>query len=186
MERCAGINVILSGGWFCMKKITIITAAGALVVIAALFFVFRNDQLFLARQANAEIDAGGLKLMMTETDAKELLGEPEEFVQGFGGYMLEYPGKGISLTFLDDTDTDFYKKINQIEITNPTYSIFKVRAGDDHKSAVESILSRGFSAKEGYTNYWKRNLFISLEQNGGKVSSIAIGISDKVASTRIY
>ncbi|OQB23503.1 MAG: hypothetical protein BWY11_01802 [Firmicutes bacterium ADurb.Bin182] len=93
-----------------MKKITIITAAGALVVIAALFFVFRNDQLFLARQANAEIDAGGLKLMMTETDAKELLGEPEEFVQGFGGYMLEYPGKGISLTFLDDTDTDFIKK----------------------------------------------------------------------------
>jgi hypothetical protein len=169
-----------------MKKTLIIILAFIAVAAAAAFFLLRNDQKLLARQANAMIEAGGITLMMPETEAKGILGEPEAFLQGFGGYRLEYPGKGIVLTFLDDMDTDFYKKVNQIEILAPGYSIYEVGVGDDYQSSLDKIFKKGFGQKEGYTNYWKQNLFITIENNNGKVQRIAIGMLDKIASSRVY
>jgi hypothetical protein len=45
--------------------------------------------------------------MMPENEVRGLLGEEEQYIQGFGGYRLEYQSKGIFLNFLNDSDTDF-------------------------------------------------------------------------------
>jgi hypothetical protein len=169
-----------------VKKTVIVVATAALIVLAGIFLLGKYDQKLLAGQANDMIEAGGITLMMPETEVKELFGEPESFLQGFGGYRLEYRGKGIAFTFLDDMDTDFYKKVNQIEVSVSGYSIYGVSVGDDYQSSLDKIFKEGFGQKEGYTNYWKRNLFITIENNNGKVQRITIGILDKVASSRVY
>lgn len=169
-----------------MKKIWILIVAVIAVAAAGGFLLLQNSQYFLAGQANRAIEAGGVKLMMPEAEAKEILGEPEAFLQGFGGYRLEYPGKGIALTFLDDMDTDFYHKVNQIEISDPKYSVYGIRVGDDAKSSLDKIFQKGFKPREGYSNYWNRNLFITLENSEDTVQRITIGILDKTAASRVY
>lgn len=176
----------VKGRWTRMKKIWIIMLALVAVAAAGVILVLQNSQHFLARQANQMIEAGGIKLMMPETEAKELLGEPESFLQGFGGYRLEYSGKGLAFTFLDDMDTDFYKKVDQIEISVPGYSVYGISAGDDYKSSLDKIFKKGFGPKEGYTNFWKQNLFITIEASGDKVQRVTIGILDKTAASRVY
>jgi hypothetical protein len=83
-------------------------------------------------------------------------------------------------------DTDFYKKVDQIEVSIPGYSVYGISVGDDYKSSLDKIFKKGFGPKEGYTNFWKQNLFITVELSGDKVQRITVGILDKTAASRVY
>lgn len=156
------------------------------VIFLSISAVYRYNQYILAWQANKKINVSGIKLMMEENEVKRLLGE-EESIPGFGGYRLEYPSKGIFLTFLDDRDTDFYCKINQMEITDPKHEIFDVKVGDTFEKALNAIYKQGFTQqKEGFSGYWKMNMYIVLDKNYNKVQKITIGIRDRVSSSRNY
>lgn len=169
-----------------VKKIIVAFSAIAIVIIG-IIMIYRYSQHILVWQANKKINADGIKLMMTESEAKRILGEEETYIPGFGGYRLEYPGKGIFLTFLDDMDTDFYCKVNQIKVTEPKYEIFGVKVGDEFDKAVNLLCKQGFMQREdGYSGYWKSNMYIVLARNYDKVEKITIGIGDRVASSRVY
>ena len=170
-----------------MVKKRIIIISIMIAVLISILMVLKYTQYIMVWQANPKINVDGILLMMTENEIKSLLGKEEEYIPGFGGYFLKYPGKGVSLTFLDDMDTDFYHKVNKIEITNEKYEIFDVKVGDDYENAINSIRNHGFRKQiEGFSGYWKNNMYIVLEKDYDQVKSIAIGVNDRVSSTRVY
>lgn len=84
-------------------------------------------------------------------------------------------------------DTDFYNKLDKIEITDTKYEIYNIRVGDDYENALNTILKHGFTKqKEGFSGYWKYNMYIIIEKNDNKVGSITIGVNDRVTSKRVY
>jgi len=156
-------------------------------VLAGVLLYHRYSVHILVWQANSGINVEGIKLMMDEEKVRGLLGKEEEHVPGFGGYLLKYQGKGIVLAFLNDADTDFYRKVNRIETTNGKHEVFGVRVGDDYEKALDAIREKGFTRQEeGFSGYWKGNMYIVLGKDSDKVGSISIGVRDRVASTRVY
>lgn len=166
-----------------------IIAGSIITILICIFLAYRYAQYILVWQANPNINVDGIKLMMTEDKVKGLLGEEEEYVPGYAGcaYNLKYHSKGIELDFLGGSDTDFYHKVVEIKVTNSKYEIYSVKVGDDYEKALNTIRKHGFTGqKEGLSGYWKMNMYIVLEKYYDKVGSIAIGVNDRVASTRVY
>ena len=91
---------------------------------------------------------------------------------------------------MGDIDTDFYRKVNSIKITNEKYSIYNLKVDDNYEDALKSIQKRGFKPKKELSSdyFWKINVYIILERNyeNDTVKSITIGVRDRVASTRVY
>jgi hypothetical protein len=167
------------------KKIIILSAIVVLIIIG--FMIYKYDAYILTWQANEKINVDGIKLMASEDEVRRILGTEEEYMPGFGGYRLEYISKGIKLDFLSDSDTDFYKKVNRIEITNPNYDIYGVKVGDGFDEALNTIQKQGFTKiRDGYSGYWKRSMYIELDYRDNVVQKITIGIQDRVSSKRIY
>ena len=157
------------------------------VVLLSFSAFYRYNQYILAWQANQHINVSGIKLMMEEYEVKGLIGKEEAYMPGFGGYRIEYPSKGIFLSFLDDRDTDFYKKVNEIVITDSQHEIYGIKVGDEFNKSVNNIYKYGFAVKkEGYQGYWQKNMYIRLDKEYDKVHRITIGIRDRVSSSRIY
>ncbi|MGE5614561.1 MAG: hypothetical protein ACM3XR_09155 [Bacillota bacterium] len=157
------------------------------IVTLSIIMINRYSQHILVWQANKKINVDGIKLMMAENEAKRIIGEEEAYIPGFGGYKLEYPSKGIFLTFLNDRDTDFYSKVNIIEVIDSEYEVFGVKVGDEFDKAVEILYNQGFTqGKDGYPGYWRANLYIVLHKNQNKVQKITVGVRDRVASSRVY
>lgn len=169
-----------------MVKKRIIAVIVLIIVLLSILIAYRYIQYIMVWQANQKIDVDGIRLMMSENEVSNLLGK-EVYIQGFGGYKLEYPSKGIFLTFLDDNDTDFYHKVSQIEIADSRYNIYNVRVGDDIQKAISTIQKAGFlKQKEGFPGYWKLNMYIVLDYDNNKVQKITIGVRDRVSSNRVY
>lgn len=170
-----------------MTKKRVIVGFIIVAVLSLLFLAYMNSQYSIVWSINRGINVDGVKLMTTSGKVKRLLGEEEEYVPGYGGYIFKYPSKGISLTFLNDSDTDFYNRVNKITITSSNYSIFGVRVGDDYENSVSIIKKKGFKTqKEWDSGFWKKNAYIDIGRDGKKVSSITIGVRDRVAATRQY
>lgn len=158
-----------------------------IVTLLSAIFLYKYNQHILSWAANPQINVCGIKLMMPENEVKKLLGEEEQYIQGFGGYRLEYQSRGVFLSFLNDRDTDFYCKVNSIEVTDSQYEIFGVSVGDEFEESLNSIHKHGFTRQEtGFPGYWKMNMYIVLDKNGNKVAKITIGIRDRVSSRRVY
>jgi hypothetical protein len=170
-----------------MAKKQIIRMLVIPVIILSIIIVHKYDPYILAWRSNAKISISGIRLMMTEDDVKGLLGKEEKYELGFGGYRLDYPSKGITLHFLNDRDTDFYRRVVSIEIVDPKYEVFGIRVGEDFDKSLNTVLKQGFTRQEeGISGYWKMNMRITLDNHNGKVKKISIGIRDRVASSRIY
>ena len=61
------------------------------------------------------------------------------------------------------------------------------QGGDDYENSVSIIKKKGFkNQKEWDSGYWKKNAYIEIGRDGEKVSSITIGVRDRVAGTRQY
>jgi hypothetical protein len=186
------LTVIISiktfhGGDAGMIKKRIIVGVLIIAVILSILMIYRYSQYIFAWQANQHINVNGIKLMMTENKVRSLIGKEEEYIPGFGGYGLEYQSKGVFITFLDDRDTDFYRKVNKIKITNSKYEIFDVKVGDEFEKALKVIRKHGFTQqKDGLPGYWKMNMYIVLDRNYNEVKEITIGIRDRVSSSRVY
>jgi len=159
----------------------------SVIAVILSLIVYLNYAFILSLQANPMIKVDGIKLMMDEENVINILGNDGEIVHGFGGYFIEYPSNGIFLTFLNDPDTDFYKKVNAIKITGLHYEIYGLKVGDDFKSAASSLRKKGFKQEEGYEyGFRKSYLYVILNKNGEKIESIIVGIKDRVSSNRIY
>lgn len=170
-----------------MTKKRIIIGFIIVALLSLLFLAYTNSQYAIVWNVNRGINVDGVRLMTTNRNVIRILGEEEEYVPGFGGYIFKYPSKGISLTFLNDSDTDFYNRVNKITITSSNYSIFGVRVGDDYENSVSIIKKKGFKTqKEWDSGFWKKNAYIDIGRDGEKVSSITIGVRDRVAGTRQY
>ena len=170
-----------------MTKKAVITLSLIMVVIFSIIMIFRCGQYILVYQANRKINVSGIKLMMTENEVKRILGDEEEYIPGSGGYKLEYPSKGIFLTFLNDKDTDFYCKVNQIEVIDSKYEVFSIRVGDEFDKAVNTIYKQGFiQVKDGFEGYWRTNMYVVLDKNNNMVQKITVGVRDRVSSSRTY
>jgi len=175
-----------------MKKKRIVISLVIIIALINVFLVARYTQYILVGFINPNINVDGIKLMTTEEKAKKVLGEEEEYVPGFAGcaFQLNYPSKGIFLEFLGDCDTDFYRKVNIIKITNEKYIICNIKVGINYDEALKSIQKQGFTKiKEGFSGYyWKMNAYIVLEKNydNNTVKSVTIGVRDRISSTRVY
>lgn len=157
------------------------------VVIFSVFMIYRYNQYIMVWQANNKINVSGIKLMMTENEVKRIIGEEEVYISGFGGYKLEYLSKGIFLTFLNDKDTDFYCKVNQIEVIDSKYEVFGIKVGDEFDKAVNIIYKQGFTQDEdSFSGYWRINMYVILDKDHNKVKKITVGVRDSVSSNRIY
>ena len=168
------------------KRLPVIIFLLCTVLIAAT--LYKYQQHLLAWSVNKEINAAGVRLMMPDSEVRALLGEEEEYVPGFGGYMLAYPGRGIVLTLLSDGGTDFYNKVSEVKVTDPAHAVCGVRVGDTEESALKALRNKGFATERpGSPGLWKMNLFVSVDVDGsGKVAAISIGIKDRVAQGRTY
>ena len=156
-------------------------------VLLSVGLICRYSQYILAWQVNQKINVGGIRLMMSEDEVKRQMGEAEEYLPGFGCYRLNYTTKGLFLTFLEDRDTNFYHKVNEIEINDPAYEVFGVRVGDDFDKSTEIMDSHGLRKEaNGSLEYKKASMYIRLDRLEGKVSKIIIGIHDRISSKRIY
>lgn len=171
-----------------MKKKILNGAFILAILLLGIGGVCRYRQNILVSLINPKINVEGIRLMMTEDEAKVLIGKKAEYIQGFGGYELHDPGIGIRLTFLNDVDTAFYKKVNKIQITNPAYEILFAKVGDPYDSALTLLQQQGFKqVKEGYPGYWKSNMYVILEKDEKNIiSSVSIGVLDRVSSSRVY
>lgn len=168
------------------RKLKIIIPVITVALLSAIF-LYKYNQYILSWTANPQINVCGIKLMMPENEVRGLIGEEEQYIQGFGGYRLEYQSKGIFLSFLNGSDTDFYCKVNRIEVTDSQYEIFGVSVGDEFEKSLNSIHKHGFTRQEtGFAGYWKMNMYIVLDKNGNKVGKVTIGIRDRVSSRRVY
>jgi hypothetical protein len=154
-----------------------------LLFLFSFLAAYKYFQHILVWQVNPGINAAQVKLMMAEEEVQALLGTGEMF-PGFGGYRLEFPAKGIRLTFLDDGGTDFYRKVQEIQVYEGEYAIFGIGLGSDYAEAVRKVKSLGFRESEG--RYWRFNLYLRLENRENRVASLAIGVRDRVAARRIY
>lgn len=144
------IAINWDGAGMTKKVITIFSII--VVVIFSIIVIYRYNQHILVWQANKKINVSGIKLMMTENEVKRIIGEEEVYIPGFGGYKLEYPSKGIFLTFLNDRDTDFYRKVNQIEVIDSKYEVFGIKVGDEFDKAVNILYKQGFiQGKDGFS-----------------------------------
>ena len=92
-----------------MVRKRIITVFVLIIMLLSILITYRYIQYILVWQANQKIDVGGIRLMMSENEVSNLLGK-EVYIQGFGGYKLEYPSKGIFLTFLQSQFGLLYDK----------------------------------------------------------------------------
>ncbi|MGE5483546.1 MAG: hypothetical protein ACM3X4_00840 [Ignavibacteriales bacterium] len=101
-----------------MRKRFVVLLLAALVLLG-MALANRYQLHILVWQANPNIKVQGIKLIMQEDEVVRLMGGTGEHIQGFGGYQLAYRNRGIVLTFLNDRDTDFYKKVNQIRVSSP-------------------------------------------------------------------
>ncbi|MGE5579220.1 MAG: hypothetical protein ACM3WU_04160 [Bacillota bacterium] len=163
---------------------------GMVVLCAALtvLTLYNYQQRLLCWWLNRKIQVAGVRLMMPVTEVEALLGEERENHPGFGGYMLVYPNRGIALTLLSDGGTDFYHKVSEIKVTDPSHAVFGVRVGDSAETARRAFQDYGFSEeREGHTGLWKLNSFVTYEVGGsGAVTAISVGIKDRVAQSRVY
>lgn len=165
----------------------VIAIFSVIVIVIFIIMIYRYNQYILVWQANKKINVSGIKLMMTENKVKRMIGEEEAYIPGFGGYKLEYPSKGIFLTFLNDKDTDFYRKVNQIEVIDSKHEVFGVKVGDEFDKADYILYKQGFAqGKDGYSGYWRTNMYIVLDKNHNKVQKITVGVRDRVSSSRTY
>lgn len=170
-----------------VKKNTLSIFLLVAILIACIFMIYKYDRHILAWQANKNIDVEGVRLMMLETEVQALIGEAETYIPGFGGYRLEYPNRGIFLTLLNDNDTDFYRRVKEINIMTAGYEIYGIRVGDEYDGALLTINNQGFAKeREGYRGRWRRNMYIVLDKDEDKVRSITIGITDRVSESRVY
>lgn len=168
------------------KKIITIFSIIVVVILSGII-IYRYNQYILVWHANKKINVSGIKLMMTESEVKRIIGGEEAYIPGFGGYKLEYPSSGIFLTFLNDRDTDFYHKVNKIEVIDSKYEVFGIKVGDEFDKAVNILYKQGFAqGKDVFLNYWKTNMYIVLDKNHNLVQKITIGVRDRVSSSRVY
>jgi hypothetical protein len=165
-----------------------LAAIACLFTILAGATLYRYQQYILAWSANSGIEAGGVRLMMPASEVRALLGDEEEYIPGFGGYVFGYETRGTELTLLSDGGTDFYNKVSEIKVTGPAHAIYGVRVGYSGEDALKTLHDRGFThERPGWSGLWKMNLFVRLDVDGsGKVSAITIGIKDRVAQSRVY
>lgn len=170
-----------------MIKRRIIIGLAVIVFLSGIYAAYRYSQYILVWQANPKIHIDNIKLMMTQDEVRSVIGKEEEYIHGFGGYKLAYPGKGIFLDFLNDMDTDFYNKVSAITTSNPEHQVLGVRVGQKFEEAINAIKTQGFTReKEGYPGYWKMNMYVVIEKDSGAVKSITIGVRDRVSSSRVY
>ncbi|WP_160317248.1 hypothetical protein [Oxobacter pfennigii] len=158
-----------------------------MIVSLGIFICCRYGQYILVWQVNPKIHANGIKLMMPASKVRNLIGEEDEYIQGFGGYILSYPSKGLRLTLLNDEDTDFYHKVSEISISSPEYTLFDITIDEDFKKVLNNIHKHGFKReKPGYPGYWKGNAYIIIDTDSDKIKGITIGMKDSVSSSRTY
>jgi len=162
------------------------TIISIIVVVILCITVYRYNQYILVWHANKKINVSGIKLMMPENEVKRIIGEEGEYIPGFGGYKLHYQSKGIFLSFLNDRDTDFYHKVNRIEVTDSKYEVFGIKIGDEFNKAADALYKQGFKQrKDGYSEFWIANMYVILDNNS-KIQKITVGVKDRVSSSRHY
>ena len=78
-----------------MVKKRIIIISIMIAVLISILMVLKYTQYIMVWQANPKINVDGIQLMMSEIEIKSLFGKEEEYIPGFGGYILSTLAKAF-------------------------------------------------------------------------------------------
>lgn len=132
---------------------------------------------------NENLSAASVQLAQPEEKIIALFGEGE-YVEGFGGHLRTYEGKGIRIGFSGDQDNDLYGQVSSIAFWEPAYAVYGINIGDDRQAAIDTVLSQGYEhVTEGL--YRNEEYVISLS-GGAIVELIQIWFDDKDLRDRQY
>jgi hypothetical protein len=122
------------------SKKSAILIIGALVLLVILLFLFLQlKQLETFERLNHNLIAGEVRLYLDEDELVRRLGEGS-YVEGFGGHRREYSQLQIRTGIAGDSDNDFYKKVSQIEFSNPDYAVYGIKTGSPMKDAEDKSI----------------------------------------------
>lgn len=153
------------------KKITI---ALLLIIVVLVSLLYKNYPYMEANYYNRYINISGVKLMMTEKEIFDELGQKGEFVPGMGGHAWDYKEAKIFISISDHGI--FRDKVCQIDTESPSHDIMGLKVGSSFDEAVELLHSKGFK-ETSYDFFVKGNVYIQLS-GGASITRLRIGIND--------
>lgn len=117
-----------------------------------------SSDSYINKQVNPQIDVFGVKLMMDEAKAKELLGGQGEKAMCVYGYEYEYADKDINIGY--DSKSN---QVRRITSKNPETLVLGIKPGAKLAEVYKILAANGFkeSAESKY-KYSKENIIISI------------------------
>lgn len=135
-----------------------------------------------AYEMNQNLDADGLKLMMSIEEVRNVYGKEEVFNEGFGGNFYEYPSKGIAFSVSTDSDYDLNNKVGDLRISNTEYSVFGIHVGMEESEAFKILLLEGYQesiGENGEKSYAKGCVHIDFTEIENTVRGLRITVKDQ-------
>lgn len=161
--------------------------ASALTLLLLAFGAWRllsGDGMRMQR-INEHLEAGGIRLGMTEEEVVRFLGQGE-FVEGFGGHGRIYQERHIRVSFPNDSDNDLYRRVAQVSFTDADYALFGIRVGDRREDAISKISAERFRMSKDAPDIFVNGEYNVMLNGSPYLTEIMIGFADKDLRDRNY
>jgi len=170
------------------KSLLIVISMVAVLMISAFvtFYLYSSSRtLHTLHYLNEHLDAGGVRLGMPDREVQQLLGKGT-FIVGFGGYAREYPELGLLLSFPTDQENDLHDSVSHMEMTNPEYSVFGIRVGDDPHEALALLRQKRFRPVDDSPDTVRLGEFSIKLSGQDSIAAIHIRFDDKDLRDILY
>lgn len=168
------------------KQLILFSTVGFMFVIAVTILFLLPDKNQLSLEGfNQNLKIGDIKIGMPEEEVIELLGYGD-FIHGFGGHGRHYKEQGIQLSFPGETDNDLHGRVGGFELQSPEYSVYSIKVGEERESAVQKLLSHGFTESEFSENIFVQGEFMIGLHGESAIEFIQVWFADKDLTDRSY
>lgn len=133
-------------------------------------------------ELNENIKVDDLKLMMSISEVRDILGKEEQKDKGVLWNHYGYPSKKIEISTSSPKSYDLYNKVNGIRIWNNQYSVYGISIDTKMSKASKILQNKGYSVEEqfGFLKVFRKGC-ISIFMYGPEdsIKEITISIEDK-------
>ncbi|NMO98179.1 hypothetical protein [Paenibacillus lemnae] len=166
-----------------------LVAGIASLVLVVFMIYFQHQSSFKKRidleTINSNLYVGDIEFGMTEYELIRRWG-PGEYLYGFGGHGREYKDQLIRVSFSDDKDNDLYGRAGSMEFSNPSFSIFSIKVGEDREAGIEKLKFNGFMSTDFNDDIYMNGEFTITLYGEKAIEYIQISFHDNDLRDRIY
>lgn len=157
------------------RRVRIIAAICLAVLLAV---VFALSPYIDAYRANKHLSIDGVRLLMTPGQVEEILGKGSP-IGGFGAEFYEYADSAVKVAY--KWDGMLKGKAGWIQVSDPKYSIYGIKAGDSSKAAEAILKKHGFAYSKTEDAFKRGSVRVHIYWD-----SVRITIEDWSTKGRVY